>query len=37
MSLSKPMRNRYSWDNNPMVWVLEFDRASDTEVKHDGI
>ena len=37
MSLSKPMRNRYSWDDNPMVWVLEFDRVSDTEVEHDGI
>ncbi len=35
--LSKPMRKRYSWDNNPMVWVLEFDRVSDTEVEHDGI
>lgn len=37
MSLSKPMRKRYSWDDNPMVWVLEFDRVSDTEVEHDGI
>lgn len=27
MSLSKPMRNRYSWDDNPMVWVLEFDMS----------